>query len=268
MWCLIALSIALMVLDHRYHQLDQVRGYLSQTTFPFQWVVDAPFRLTETVREYITSHHALLAENETLRQQQLLQEGHLQRLLALEAENTQLRTLLKASPREGETLSVAEILKVDSDPFIHRIIINKGEQDNVFVGQPIIDASGVMGEIIEVYPFTSRAILLTDTSHAIPVESVRNGVRGIAVGTGAIDSLQLQHVPTTADLKVGDVLVTSGLGGRFPSGYPVGTITDVSKDAGESFAVVRVKPSAYLDRGRQVLLILRKAGEEKENGKI
>lgn len=245
----------LMVADHRYYQLEHIRQYLSQSAFPIQWVVDVPFRLYDQGKQYLITHHRLVQENDYLRQQQFLLEGKLQRLLALETENSQLRTLLKASPREGETLRVAEILKVDSDPFTHRIVINKGEEEGVYVGQPIIDAEGIMGEVIEVNPFTSRAILLTDASHAVPVESLRNGVRGIALGTGATDSLQLQHVPITTDLKAGDVLVTSGLGGRFPSGYPVGVITEVTQDTGESFASVKIKPSALLNRGRQVLLI-------------
>lgn len=263
MWCLTFLAVALMILDHRYHHLKQLREFLSNAAYPLQWAVHIPVELNQNLQKYFSGHHSLLSENQSLKEKIFEQEGRLQRLLAVEAENHQLRSLLQASPKGGETLSVTEILKVDSDPFHHRILLNKGAREGVYVGQPIIDEQGVVGEIIDVFWLSSRAILVTDASHAIPVENLRNGTRGIAVGTGAIDNLQLQHVPTTADLQVGDVLVTSGLGGRFPAGYPVGKITEISKDAGESFAVVRVKPMAHLDRGRHLLLIQQKIEDQK-----
>lgn len=244
-----------MVLDHRYHQLDQVRGYLSQAIYPIQWTIDAPFRIKNFICEFAQTHYRLVKENQTIKEQQLMQEGRLQRLFSLEAENKYLRALLQASPKKGDILKGAEIIQVDPDPFNHRIFLNKGKKDGVFIGQPIIDAKGVIGEVIEVFDSNSRALLVTDASHAVPVENLRNGVRGILVGVGALDSLQLQYVPTTADIQVGDILMTSGLGGRFPAGYPVAVVIDVSKDAGESFAVIRAVPKADLDRGRQVLLV-------------
>lgn len=252
-----------MVLDHRYHRLTLARAYLSQAIYPIQWTIDAPFRLADFIQHFTNSHHGLMKENEMLRQQHFLQEGRLQRLMSLEAENIQLHALLQAAPRTGHSLRAAEILQVDDDPFNHRVILNKGDLDGVFVGQPIIDEIGIVGEIIEVLQSTSRALLVTDASHALPVENVRNGVRGIIVGTGAIDNLQLQYVPTTADIQVGDTLVSSGLGGRFPPGYPVAVVSEVSKDAGESFAVIRAMPKAHLDRGRQVLLIQNNMAEPK-----
>jgi rod shape-determining protein MreC len=247
--------VALITLDHRYHRLDQIRAYLSYAVYPLQWAVDMPVRLTHRCGEYCASYKALVKENEKLRQEQFLQNARLQKVLSLESENVRLHSLLQSAVRVGETHRVADIIQVDADPYNHNIILNKGKNQNVLVGQPILDAQGVMGEIIEVNAVFSRAILITDPSHAVPVENVRNGVRGVVIGTGNIDGLELQHVPTTADIKVGDILVTSGLGGRYPVGYPVGTITRIEQDPSESFAKVQVTPAAQLERGRQVLLV-------------
>jgi rod shape-determining protein MreC len=255
MWCLLVLSVVLMISDHQYNRLVHVREAVLLGTSPLQWAVHLPIRFIQKFHGYFISHHQLLEENIQLRDEHLVQNGRLQQLVALEAENARLRALLQSSERRTELLTVAEIMQVDADPFNHRILLNKGEHDHVVVGQPIIDADGVMGEIIEVHPFTSSAILVSDASHAIPVENVRNGVRGILVGIGAIDCLELQYVPTTADIQVGDILVTSGLGGRYPPGYPVGVISHIEYDPSESFAIVRVTPSAHLERGRQVLLV-------------
>jgi len=244
-----------MILDHKYHRLDQAREYLSYLTYPLLWSVNAPIRLTTECKCQFASRRQLMAENERLRHQQFLQAAQLQKLTALEAENLRLHTLLNSSPRIGENLKVAEILQMDADPFSHNILINKGREDNVTVGQPIVDEHGIMGEIVKVHAHTSRAILLTDSSHAIPVENVRNGVRGIIVGTGSINALELQYVPTTADIQEGDMMVTSGMGGRYPPGYPVGVVTKINQDKRESFASIRLRPAALLERGRQLLLV-------------
>jgi len=250
--------MVLMAADHRYHKLDQVRSVLSLVVYPIQWSVDAPVRFVYQLQSYFFSHRQLAAENQRLQQEQLLQNSRLQQLMALEAENTRLRVLLETAKRKSEALEIADIIQVDSDPFNHRILLDKGKDDQIYVGQPIIDANGVMGEVVEVNALTSSAMLITDASHAVPVENVRNGIRGIVVGTGSIGGLELQHVPLTADIQVGDTLVTSGLGGRYPAGYPVGVISHISLDKGDSFANVRVKPAAFLERGRQLLLIKRR----------
>lgn len=251
------LSVILMVVDHRYHHLDKLHEYLSLIVYPLQGLVDAPVRLGATLRQYTRSYQQLIAENQRLKEEQLIQKAHMQKYMSLEAENESLRTLLKASPRPGETLLVAEIIQVDSDPFIHRVVINKGSNQGVILGQPVIDATGVVGEVIEVHPNVSRVILLTDASNGIAVENIRNGIRGIVVGRGSIKTLELQHVPNTIDLELGDTLVTSGLDGRYPPGYPVGIISLVEHKPGESFASVQITPSARLERTRQVLLVQR-----------
>lgn len=244
-----------MILDHRYHQLDQFRSQLCFVIYPLQWVVNGTIQSYNTLTEYCVSHHQLVKKNLELQKEVHIQNARLQKLLALESENARLRTLLQSTPRAGEKLLVAEIIQVDSDPLSHQVVIDKGSNGGAYQGQPVLDAEGIMGEIIEVFPDSSRVLLLTDANHGIPVEDLRNGVRGIVMGTGEIKTLSLNHVPNTMDLKIGDVLITSGLGGRYPAGYPVGVISEISKDASETFAKVSVMPTAQLERTRQVLLI-------------
>lgn len=255
--CLVVLSIVLIVTDARYHRLDVVRGYLSLIVYPIQRMVDTPIRLAGTVMQYASTFNQLVNENADLKYQAFLQNARLQKLLALEAENTRIRALLKSSHRDMETHRVAEIIRISSDPFLHCIVLNKGAKQGVLVGEPVIDAKGVIGEVIEVQPLTSRVILLTDANYGISVENLRNGLRGIVVGTGLSNTLALQHVANTVDLKIGDILVTSGLDGRYPPGYPVGHILQIEHDPSESYVSVKIKPSAELDRTRQVLLVER-----------
>jgi rod shape-determining protein MreC len=244
-----------MVADYRYHRLDLLRDYLSMAVYPVQWVVNTPIKLLSGMRQYAVTHHHLVLENKRLNEEHLLQNARLQKLMALESENDHLRSLLKCSPRAGEKLLVAEVIQVDTDPFVHRVMIDKGAEHEVAVGQPVIDGNGVIGEVMEVNQLMSRVILLTDASHGIPVENVRTGARGIAVGTGAMGTLELQHVPNTVDLEVGDILVTSGLDGKYPPGYPVGKINHIVHETGEAFARVQVTPSASLEQSRQFLLL-------------
>lgn len=246
----------IMMLDHHYHQFNQVRAILAYAVYPLHWVVDRPIRLAVQLKDYVLYKENLLLENEALKQEQLLLNGRLQKLLAINTENERLRALLQQSlEHRQETLAIVEILQVDADPFSHRILLDKGKKHQVKIGQPIIDAEGVMGEIIEVNDFSSTAILITDPSHAIPVEIARNAVRGILVGTGSYDHLILQYLSKTAEIQIGDILVTSGLGGRYPAGYPVGIVTKIEEDPADSFITVHVAPKARLDRGRQVLLV-------------
>ena len=182
-------------------------------------------------------------------------QSKLERYAELEAENQRLRELLDSAARVGVRVLIAERLAVDLDPYSRRIVLNKGIRDGVQVGQSLIDANGIMGQVVEAGPFSSSAVLITDPSHALPVQVRRSGLLGIAVGTGPLDQLELTHVPINADVLVGDVLVTSGLGGRFPSGYPVGRVVSVNRDSARPFARVMVESSADLERNREVLLV-------------
>ncbi|HHJ16252.1 MAG TPA: rod shape-determining protein MreC [Gammaproteobacteria bacterium] len=253
---LVVLSIVLMTFDHRQHHLDSMRSALSVLVYPLQWLVDMPGSAGEWFRESLSTRRELQEENASLRTQQLVLNTQLQKLEALEAENRRLRALLDSSFQIGERqMRIATLLSVDMDPYRHQIEINKGSLDNLFEGQPLLDSQGVVGQLIHVGPFSSTAMLITDPSHAIPVQVNRNGLRTIALGTGSIDRLELPHIPNNADIRVGDLLTTSGLGGRFPPGYPVAEVTDVQQDPGRAFSHVTARPRAQLDRSREVLLV-------------
>ena len=244
-----------MTLDHRSQYLDKVRGGLLTVIYPLQVLVDGPIRASHRVVEGLTLRSTLVSENRTLRKEQLLINARLAKVFELEAENKRLRNLLDSSAKIADRVLIAQILAVDLDPFSRRIVINKGTQDGVGVGQSLIDSNGIMGQIVTAGPVSSNALLITDPSHAMPVQVNRNGLRSVAVGTGTVNLLELTHIPNNADIRVGDLLVTSGLGGRFPSGYPVGRIVSVERDSGQPFARVNLKPSARLERNREVLLV-------------
>lgn len=245
-----------MVLDRRTHYLTPIRNTLSAIVAPIQYGVSAPIKWVETLNTSFSSRQALLAENSALRAQQLLLQAKLQTLIALESENSQLRALLASSPRMGNTHAIiARLLAVNTEPLISEIVLDKGQQDGVYVGQPVLDAEGIMGQVVQVGPLTSRVLLITDLRSAIPVQDSRNGVRGIVVGRGNLVRLALTDVPTTVDVKTGDALVSSGLDGRYPAGYPVGTVSHAHIDPNAQFTAIEVTPSAQLDRNQYVLLI-------------
>jgi rod shape-determining protein MreC len=249
------LSVVLMTVDHRAQHLETLRSVLSTLVYPIQIAVDLPIQAGNWMAEYFSSRHRLIAENARLRENQFLLDTRLAKLADLEAENRRLRNLLDSSAKVGERVLVAELLSVDMDPYSRRIVLNKGSRDGVEVGQSLIDSNGVMGQVVHVAPFSSNALLITDPGHALPVQNHRSGLRSLAVGTGPVNQLELAHLPNNADVRIGDVLVTSGLGGRFPAGYPVGRIVGIQRNRGRPFATVTVQPSARLERNREVLLV-------------
>jgi len=244
-----------MTLDHRQHHLESLRSGLSVVLYPLQVIVNLPRSAGAWLDESFSSREQLQQENASLHTQNLLLRGRLQKFAALEAENMRLRDLLDSSFKVSNKVLIAELLSVDLEPFSKRIVINKGSNDGIYEGQPLLDADGVFGQIIHVGPISSVAMLITDPNHAIPVENNRNGLHAIAVGTGAQDMLNLPNIPLNADIKIGDLLVTSGLGGRFPRGYPVGVVTLVETGQSGQFARVTAKPVAHLARSREVLLV-------------
>lgn len=248
-------SVILMTIDHRQNHLDGVRAALSVAMYPIQFVLDLPAAAGGWAVETFASRRLLQEENAKLHAQHLLLEARLQKFEALEAENLRLRELLASSFKAGDRVLIAELMSVDLDPYQHKVLLNKGERDKVYVGQPLLDARGVMGQIVDVTPLTATAMLITDPAHALPVQVNRNGLRSIAVGTGALQELALPHIPNNADIQAGDLLVTSGLGGRFPPGYPVAQVTAVAVDPGQNFAKVIARPLSQLDRSREVLLV-------------
>jgi len=252
---LIVVSIILMVLDHRQNHLGAVRQAIGAAVYPLQIVVDAPFRLWGWIREGTTERNALKLEVSRLQAERLLTYARLQRMTALEAENARLRDLLEARAQVRDEVRVAEIMAVDANPYRHNIVIDIGARDGAYDGQAIVDAVGVIGQVIETGIATSQAMLISDPSHSLPVEVNRNGLRTIANGTGEFGKLDLPFITNNADIRPGDLLVTSGLGGAFPAGYPVATIETVNRIPQEPFADVTATPEAALDQVREIMLI-------------
>lgn len=249
------LSLVLMWLDDEYSWLDPVRYGVGYLVAPAQQAAVVPLAIAEWLGESATLRRELLKENKTLSARNLILERKAQRMASLEAENISLRELLSASDQVDDRVLVTSVTAVDPDPYTQQIIIDKGGSDGVFVGQPVLDAHGLLGQVIDVLPFSARVLMIADSNHALPVQVNRNGVRAIATGTGALNELELIYVPNTADIKVGDILVSSGLGGRYPKGYPVATVTVVENEPGKSFATVKAEPTAKLDRSRHLLLV-------------
>ncbi len=259
-------SLSLMVLDHRDDHLSRLRQAFSVLVYPIQVSVNLPFKTWQWASTSLADRAALLSENAELKVEQLSYNVRLQRMAALEAENTRLRAILDSSARVGDRVLVAQILAVDLDPYRQRFWINRGLGDGVFVGQALLDANGVAGQIVRVQAFTSEAVLISDADHAVPVSVNRNGLRTIVVGTGDSGRLSLPYLTNSADIEPGDLLVSSGLGGVFPSGYPVGWVQEVHRRPGQSFAEVIAEPAAELDRDREVLLVWTPEDIEQKEG--
>jgi len=251
----ILLLVGLITADMYYARFQSARAVLDTLVSPIYWVADLPTRLGLWTEIHIRSRARLLEDSERLEQENLVLQGRSQQMASLQAENVRLRALLNSSALVRDDVLVGELIGVSPDPERLQLVLNKGERDGVFVGQPLIDADGLMGQVVEVSRSTSRALLITDVTHSVPVQVNRNGVRAIVEGTGELGLLEVRHVSATTDIQPGDLLVTSGLGGRFPEGYPVAVVKEVERDAGEAFARVLAVPSAALDRTRHVLLV-------------
>ena len=253
---LVVVSLLLIFTDFKFRETDVVRSGLTTMVAPLQYVVDIPSRVMGWLDRTTADYQVLFEENDELKTQALVLQRKLQKMTVLTAENIRLRELLNSTEKVDDDVMLASVIGVDPDPFTRELVISKGTNEGVRVGYPLLDASGVMGQVISVSRVSSRVLLLTDSRHSIPVQVNRNGVRAIAVGTGLSDELELLHLPDTADIVEGDILVTSGLGERFPFGYPVATVGRVEHDPGQPFANVQVHPSAQLTRSRQVLLVM------------
>ena len=252
---LILIGIVLMFVDNRQNHLDTVRNAIGAAVYPLRVIVDAPSRIWDWTSETTQSRDDLLLENSRLRAEQLLTRARLQRLNSLAAENARLRAMLDARAQFEDRVRVAEIMAVDANPFRHSLVIDVGRHDGVYDGQAIVDADGVVGQVMKTGPLTSEALLISDPGHALPVEVNRNGLRTIAYGTGEFGRLDLPGLANNADIEVGDLLVTSGLGGAFPNGYPVAVVTTVNRIPQQPFADVSAAPSTSLDQVREVMLV-------------
>lgn len=249
------LSAAFIFFDHRMNSFEGIRGYLQSVVSPLQYIANTPKQLMTWTTENLVTRKELLEQNQALKVNELIYQEQLMQLDIISQENERLRALLASPLRSDIKKMVAEILSVDSDPYTHQIVINRGANDGVYEGQPVIDDHGVVGQILLVGTTTSRVILITDVTHAVPVRIRRNGIRTVANGSGRIDRINHAFVPHSADIKRGDVLVTSGLGGKYPEGYPVSTVTLVRKDESRPFAQVLSEPIAHIDRLRYLLLL-------------
>lgn len=220
-----------------------------------QVIVNAPVQFGANVAGNLKSRSTLIGENARLKNENLMLSSKAQRLEALQRENARLRELLDSSSSFDQQVLVADVLAIETTPSSRQIVLNKGSTQGVFQGQPMLDANGVIGQIAHVGPFSSTGLLITDPRHALPVRVDRSGLRAIAIGGEVQDKLSLSFVSSNADVQVDDLVVTSGLGGRFPSGYPVGRVTNVRLDPGATFATIIVAPSARIGQTREVLLV-------------
>ena len=248
-------SALLIFVDHSLQSFERVRGYLQTMISPLQYLANTPKQMINWATENVVTRRQLMAENQQYKIGELRLHEQLLQLDIVKQENQRLRSLLASPLRSGIRKMVTEILSVDSDPYTHQVVINRGANDGVYEGQPLLDEQGIVGQIHTVGTNSSRVLLITDVTHGVPVRVQRNGIRLIASGNGRIDRLIHNHVPHSADIRQGDILVTSGLGGKYPEGYPVAKVSQVSQDESRPFAQVYSQPIAKIDRLRYLLLL-------------
>ncbi len=248
-------SALLIFFDHKMNSFESARGFLQSMVSPLQYLATAPKQMMNWAAENIVTRRQLIADNEQYKINELVFHEQALQLEIVKRENARLRSLLASPLRIDAKKMVAEILSVDSDPYTHQVVINRGANDGVYEGQAVIDDEGIVGQILHVGTISSRVLLITDVTHAVPVRISRNGVRLIASGVGVIDRLTHNHVPHSADIRTGDLLVSSGLGSKFPEGYPVARVTSVIQDESRAFSQIQSEPVAKIDRLRYVLLL-------------
>ncbi len=260
----VCLSAVCILLDQHFDYSSKVRLGLSYISGPAHYLVALPGEWASDSQIYFATREQLIESTVEQQKKLLVLETKLQRMKALEVENQRLRALLGSSLPVARQLLVAKILRLDSNPFSFTLTINKGIHHGVYVGQPVLDSQGVMGQVIEVGAVTSQIMLINDAAHAVPVQLDRTGQRVVAAGTGVPNLIEIKHIPQTADIREGDLLITSGLGERFPSGYPVGIISSIERVKGQTFAKIYAKPSAHLERNQHVLLVWPYSGNQNE----
>ncbi len=252
---LLSLSVSMMLIDHRTQQLEKLRNVLQTLVYPIMFISTMPREAIRGLSGSMESRGNLQARNESLRQENLLLRSRLKKLHSLEADNRRLKRLLGQSEQIAERVLLAELIEVSLEPYTQKLSLNKGSRDDVYVGQPVINGDGVIGQVVHTSQFQSTVTLLTDPSSAVPVMVMRNGLRGVLFGTGVRNKLSLPYLTADADIRTGDLLITSGMGGRFPTGYPVATVTDVRQEPSDEFLTITTLPVTQLDHGREVLLI-------------
>lgn len=256
------ISLTLIIIDSSSRWLQPVRSAIDLLTAPIIYIAESPYMAAHGLGRMIVSRTAMLEQIDELTQRNLKLSQLSQQAEALRAENNQMRTLLGSKPRTTAPVLIAEIVGVTPISTVHQVVIDKGAADGVRIGHAVLDSEGLFGQVLDTSPFNARVLMITDSRHGLPVEAVRNGLRGVAYGTGQIDRLQINGLPLTAEIRGGDRIVASGLGRVFPYGYPVGVVESVHPDPSHNFALVNVRPSAQLDRARHILVILKDVGEE------
>jgi rod shape-determining protein MreC len=248
-------AICLIVADSRLGTFVKIRNYMDTAVSPFYFLANGPRKVLDSVSETLATRQQLELENRALRQELLLKNSDILLLGQFKQENARLRELLGSPLRQDEHKMVTQVISTGSDPYSDQVVIDKGSDNGVYEGQPVISDKGVVGQVVAVAKVTSRVLLICDASHALPIQVLRNDIRVIAAGSGCADDLQLEHLPNNTDIRVGDVLVTSGLGGRFPEGYPVAVVSSVKVDNQRAYTVIQARPTAGLQRLRYLLLL-------------
>lgn len=248
-------AIGFIVVDNRVDAFTKVRNYLDTAVSPFYFLANGPRQLLDGISDNFATRQQLEFENRALQQELLVKNSQNQLLEQFKQENARLRELLGSPLRQDEHMMVTQVMSGANTPYRDQVVIDKGSRDGVYNGQPVISDKGVVGQVIAVSQLTSRVLLICDTTHALPIQVLRNDIRVIASGTGCSDDLQLEPLPNNIDIRVGDVLVTSGLGGRFPEGYPVGIVSAVKVDNQRAYTIISAKPTADLQRLRYLLLL-------------
>ncbi|AUX92064.1 rod shape-determining protein MreC [Mixta gaviniae] len=251
----VIVAIGIIVADSRVGSFTQIRNYMDTAVSPFYFLANGPRQILDSVAETLASRQQLEQENKALQRELFLKNSELLMLGQYRQENARLRELLGSPLRQDEQKMVTQVISTGTDPYTDQVVIDKGSVNGVYEGQPVISDKGVVGQVIAVGQMTSRVLLICDASHALPIQVLRNDIRVIAAGNGCTEDLQLEHLPGNTDIRVGDVLVTSGLGGRFPEGYPVGVVSSVKVDTQRAYTVIQARPTAGLQRLRYLLLL-------------
>ena len=251
------ISFGLIYLDYKDQYLNKVRSYISATTYPIHIITNSPKNIFLSLRESMGQKERIVLENQRLKTENITLNSKIQQIYKLEKENKRLHELLDSRPKTEDKFVLAEIVAENPDPFKHRIIINKGSKDNIRTNQAVADSGGIIGHVIRDQIFGSEVLLLTDPEHALPIEVARTGLRTIALGMGSYDEIQLSYLAVNTDIQKGDMLLTSGLGGQYPAGYPVAIVNKVSTREGAPFLEIRAKPLAKLKMINEVWVIQR-----------
>ena len=251
----IILSCVLMYQDYQGTYTVKLRSYLSASLYPIQYLINLPNNLREDFYENFLIREQIISQNQKLKEENLNLKSQMQQIYRLESENKRLYELIDSKPKTENTYLFADIISTSKTLYKHQILINRGSRDGIELGSSIVNADGIVGHVIRDQIFASEVLLISDLEHAIPVEIVRTGLRTIAVGTGEFNSLRINTLPTNSDLKKEDIIITSGLGGRYPEGFPVGTVKEITAEAGNPFLEVEILPFANLKTINEVWVI-------------